>query len=261
VAPRGYLAAPDADRAEALHRAIEDPEVRAIVCVRGGYGCLRLLHRIDWSLAREHPTLLVGYSDITALHLSLYAKAGWTGLSGPVVTEWEEADAATLQSFEDWSQGETPSLVDDFDASLAAVSTGAASGPLLGGNLSVLTRLVGTRFAPSFEGAILVLEEVAEAPYRIDRMLAHLEHAGVLKAVAGIILGEFTTGDLDPEKPTLSLDEVFRDYLADRPYPVVRGLPYGHRLPRCSLPIGVPVQLRADGTTASVTALEALVDH
>ena len=197
-AERGYLAAPDADRVAALHGAIEDPEIRGIICVRGGYGCLRLLSQIDWALARTHPTLLVGYSDVTALHLALYANASWTGLSGPVVTEWAEADAATLNSFGAWSQGDTPSLVENFDASLTPLAPGTATGPLLGGNLAVLTRLIGTPFAPDLEGAILVLEEVAEAPYRVDRMLAHLELAGVLDAVAGVLLGEFTTGEANP---------------------------------------------------------------
>lgn len=260
-AERGYLSAPDSDRIAALHRAIEDPEIRAIISVRGGYGCLRLLPHIDWTLARQCPTLLVGYSDVTALHLAFYAEARWSGLSGPVVTEWAEADPATLDSFHAWSRGDTVDFVDDFEASLTPLAPGTATGPLLGGNLSVLSRLLGTRFAPDFEDAVLVLEDVAEAPYRIDRMLAHLEHAGLLDAVAGVILGHFTTGDLDPDKPTLSLNDVFEDYLASRPYPVVKGLPYGHRLPRCSLPIGVPVELRVTPDEASITAQSPVVDR
>lgn len=256
-AERGYLAAPDPDRVGALHRAFRDPEIRAIVCVRGGYGCLRLLPDIDWAFARKTPTLIVGYSDVTALHLAAYSEARIPGLSGPVVTEWAEAEAATLGSFRAWSRGERPSLVDAFDATLTPLASGTATGPLLGGNLAVLSRLLGTRFAPAFEGAILVLEEVAEPPYRVDRMFAHLQHAGVLDAVAGVVLGDFSTGD--PEKPTLSLDTVFADYLGNRPYPVVTGLPYGHRLPRCSLPLGVPVRLHATADTASLTAQSSLV--
>jgi muramoyltetrapeptide carboxypeptidase len=258
-AERGYLAAPDPDRLDALHRAFADPEIRAIVCVRGGYGCLRLLPDIDWALARKTPTLIVGYSDVTALHLAAYREARLPGLSGPVVTEWAQAEAATLGSFRAWSRGEKPSVVDAFDATLTPLAPGTATGPLLGGNLSVLSRLLGTRFAPAFDGAILVLEEVAEPPYRVDRMFAHLQHAGVLDAVAGVVLGAFSVGDLDPEKPTLSLDTVFADYLGNRPYPVVTGLPYGHRLPRCSLPLGVPVRLHATADTASLTAQSSLV--
>ena len=260
-AERGYLAAPDPDRLNALHRAFENPEIRAIVCVRGGYGCLRLLPDIDWALARQNPTLIVGYSDVTALHLAAYSEARIPGLSGPVVTEWAQAEAATLESFRAWSRGERSSVADTFDATLTPLASGTATGPLLGGNLSVLSRLLGTHFAPAFDGAILVLEEVAEPPYRIDRMFAHLQHAGVLDAVAGVILGDFSTGDLDPEKPTLSLDAVFADYLRNRSYPVVTGLPYGHRLPRCSLPLGIPVRLRATADTASLKAQSSLVLH
>ena len=257
---RGYLAAPDAERVAALHRAISDPEIRAIVCVRGGYGCLRLLPKIDWDRARQHPTLLVGYSDVTALHLAFYTKANWAGLSGPVATEWPQADDATLASFRGWAEGGTPGFVEPFDGPLTALAPGSAVGPLLGGNLAVLTRLLGTPFVPDFGGAILVLEEVAETPYRVDRMLTHLQQTGVLDAVAGVVLGTFTTGSRTPNTPTLTLEEVFRDHLADRPYPVVKGLPYGHHLPRCSLPIGVPMRLDATSTRVALTAETPLVD-
>lgn len=260
-AERGYLAAPDSSRLDALHRALKDPHVRAIICVRGGYGCLRLLAHVDWDLARQNPTLLVGYSDVTALHLAFYTETRIPGLSGPVVTEWARADTDTLDSFRSWSQGEGSSFVDAFDANLSVLTAGTGTGPLIGGNLSVLSRLLGTRFAPAFEDAILVLEEVAEAPYRVDRMFSHLQHAGVLDAVAGVVLGHFSPGDLDPEKPTLSLDAVFEDYLGDRSYPVVTGLPYGHRLPRCSLPLGVPVRLHATPDNAALDPQSPLVDQ
>jgi muramoyltetrapeptide carboxypeptidase len=190
-------------------------------------------------LAREHPTVLIGYSDVTALHLALYARAGWTGLSGPVATEWAMADDPTLRSCRDWAQGRTPSV----DEELQPLAPGVATGPLLGGTLSVLTRLVGTPFAPSFEDAILVLEEVQEAPYRVDRMLAHLAHAGVLEAIGGLVLGQFTTGDLAPDKPTLSLRDVFASYVEPLSTPVATNLQYGHLLPRHTLPIGVPTRL------------------
>lgn len=248
----GYLAAPDADRAAALQRAILNPEIRAVFCVRGGYGCLRLLPHIDWAQARAHPTLLVGYSDITALHLALYARAGWSGLSGPVVTEWTTADAATLESFRNWSMGTAHALTEPFEAPLHTLVPGTATGPLLGGNLSVLTRLIGTPFAPSFDGALLVLEDVAEAPYRIDRMLAHLEHAGVLDRVAGVVLGSFSLPPSDA--PARPLSAVVEDYFGHRDYPVVHNLPYGHCLPRCSVPIGVTGRLHASSSSASLSA-------
>ena len=251
----GYLAAPDAVRADALQGAIRDPDIDGIVCVRGGYGCLRLLDRLDWAVARDNPTLLVGYSDVTALHLAFYARVGWTGLSGPVVTEWAVADEETLAPFRALAAG---GLFSGKADALTTLRPGTATGPLLGGNLSVLTRLVGTPYAPDWSGAILMLEDVAEAPYRIDRMLSHLKHAGVLATVGGVVLGDFSTGD-DDHSPTLSLDTVFADYFGDRPYPVVKGLPYGHRLPRCTLPIGVPARLTARRNTARLDALAPVV--
>lgn len=250
-AERGYLAAPDADRVDALHAALRASEIRALFCVRGGYGTLRLLNRLRWPLVRRHPTLLVGYSDITALQMALYAQAGWTSLSGPVVTEWAEADDETIEHVRQLAQGRCPPLASD----LTALRPGTARGPLLGGNLSVLTRLLGTPYAPQFAGSILCLEDVAEAPYRVDRMFAHLEHAGILRAVNGVVLGDFTT-DPDTSSPGLSLEEVLRDYLADRPYPVATGLSYGHVLPRRTLPLGghVILEVGPEGGTLTLSS-------
>lgn len=254
---RGYLSAPDPARAEALNAAVADPSIRAILCVRGGYGALRLLPRLDWAAARRRPTLLVGYSDITALHLAYFARAGWTGVSGPVVTEWAGLDAETLSPFRTLVEGGRPALG---SGRLRALRPGTATGPLLGGNLSVLSRLVGTPYAPDWTGAILVLEDVAEAPYRIDRMLAHLQHAGVLDAVDGVVLGDFGDGATPEDEPTLPLDTVFADYFEGRPYPVVRGLRYGHLLPRCSLPVGAPVRLSATPESAGLTLRASVVE-
>jgi muramoyltetrapeptide carboxypeptidase len=132
---------------------------------------------------------------------------------------------------------------------------------LLGGNLSVLSRLVGTPYAPDWDGAILVLEDVAEAPYRVDRMLSHLEHAGVLAAAGGVILGDFGEGATEEDDPTLSLETVFADYLEERPFPVARGLRYGHLLPRLSLPIGAPVEVSVSATTATLTCPRPVVEQ
>jgi muramoyltetrapeptide carboxypeptidase len=128
---------------------------------------------------------------------------------------------------------------------------------LLGGNLSVLTRLLGTPFLPDLAGAVLVLEDVAEAPYRIDRMLAHLALAGVLDRLGGVVLGRFTHATADG--PSLSVDEVLADYFAARPYPVAAGLAYGHVLPRLTLPWGVRARLAVTPRAASLTLLEPVV--
>jgi muramoyltetrapeptide carboxypeptidase len=256
TAPRGYLSGPDAERAAALNEAVATPALRALFCVRGGYGALRLLAHLDWERARDHPTLLVGYSDITALHLAYHHRAGWTGVSGPVVTEWATLDEETLGPFRRLVEGGTPALG---DAAARPMREGTATGPLLGGNLSVLSRLIGTPYAPAWKGAILVLEDVAEAPYRIDRMLAHLDHAGVLDAVAGAVLGTFGAGADDSDSPTLSLETVVADYFGDRPYPVATHLRYGHLLPRCSLPIGSPVRLAVSAGEVQFSAAAPVV--
>ena len=255
---RGYLSAPDAERAAALNDAIRDPDVRAIFCVRGGYGCLRLLDDLDYAAARDRETLLIGYSDVTALHLALHRHAGWTGLSGPVVTEWPQIHgnrdyAPALHHLNRWLDGDVPSLTALDGHRLHPLSDGTATGPLLGGNLAVLSRLVGTRHVPDFSGALLFLEDVDEAPYQVDRMLAHLRLAGVLDDLAGVVIGTFSTGDLDPDKPTLSLNAVFEDYFADRPYPVATGLAYGHHLPRVTVPVGVDASLSVSGENALLT--------
>ena len=260
-ASRGYLAASDAARAAALNGAIADPEIRGMVCVRGGYGSMRLLNRIDWDAARQHPTLLVGYSDVTALQLALYQHAGWTSLSGPVVTEWPVPEAAaTLDAVQDVAAGDCPDLSTLGAETLRALVPGTATGRLLGGTLAVLTRLVGTPHLPSLDGAILVLEEVGEAPYRVDRMLTHLDLAGHLDGLAGVVLGRFTTGDT-VRAPTLSLDEVFADVFAHRPYPVATNLAYGHCLPRHVVPWGVRARLSVTEDAASLRVLEPAVDQ
>ena len=266
AARRGYLAAPDAARARALHRALLDPAVRAIVAVRGGYGTMRLLDRLDWAALRTAaPTLVVGYSDLTALHLALYARLGWPSVSGPVVTEWAAADAFTRAAFRRVVTGDPAGvgvpLVGPGGAALrplsAAGAHGTAAGVLLGGNLSVLTRLLGTPFLPDLTGAVLVLEDVGEAPYRLDRMLAHLALAGVLDRLGGVVLGRFTHATAD--SPSLSAGEVLADYFAGRPYPVAAGLAYGHVLPRLTLPWGVRARLAVTPSAATLTLLEPAV--
>jgi len=254
-AQHGYLSAPDDQRLGAFNRVLRREDVRAIVCVRGGYGTLRLLAQLDYDAARKHPKLLVGYSDVTALQWALYAQAGWASLSGPVLTEWPQLDAEATNLFQSLVRGERPeSLQLPSAAPLQPLTAGTADGPLIGGNLSVCSRLVGTPYAPDLSGAILFLEEVDEAPYRVDRMLAHLSLAGWLDDLAGVVLGQFTTGSVDG--PSLTLDDIFRDYFGDRSYPVATGLCYGHFMPRATIPIGVRARLSVTDGAAEIVPLE-----
>ena len=254
-AQHGYLAAPDERRLDAFNRALRRDDVRAILCVRGGYGALRLLSQLDYDAARDHPKLLVGYSDVTALQWALYTQAGWTSLSGPVLTEWHQMDAETTELFQMLVTGEQPASLHLPSADpMQSLRMGTGEGPLIGGNLSVCSRLVGTPYAPDLAGAILFLEDVGEVPYCVDRMLAHLSLAGWLDDLAGVVLGRFTTGTVDG--PSLSLDEVFQDYFGDRPYPVATGFCYGHFMPRATIPIGVRAQLTVTEDAVRLTPLE-----
>lgn len=254
---RGYLADTDEARAEELHLMLADPEVDALLAARGGYGCLRILPLVDLDIVRAHPKLIIGYSDLTALHLSLLARTGLVGLSGPILVDWTDPQADTIDRFEALVRGaDAVDLSTVGDDRLQPLVAGEAEGPLIGGNLAVLSRLIGTPHLPRLEGAILFVEDVGEAPYRVDAMLAHLKLAGALDAVGGVVLGRFT--DWSYDRPTLDMEAVFNDYFSQAPYPVAYGLPYGHQPKRLSMPVGIQARLQVDAESASLTTMEPL---
>lgn len=245
----GFLAGPDALRLSDLHAAFADPEVAAVLCLRGGYGSGRLLDRVDRALLCAHDKPFVGYSDITALH-ALRAREGLVGLHAPMpgsdlVKPGREADADALfaRLLGGWSGGEE--LAPALDPAGLRID-GVAEGLLIGGNLSLVAALVGTPFAWHPAGAILFLEEVAEEPYRVDRLLGQLHLAGVLDAVAGVLLGSFT----EAESPAA----ILRDYLEPLGKPVLGGWPSGHGTPNLPLPLGARV--RIDATRGRLTLLQ-----
>jgi len=247
---RGYLAGSDAARARQLNRAITHSHAKAIMCVRGGYGAMRILDRIDYSAARRSPKLLIGFSDVTALHLALYKHAAWRGLSGPLVVSFAETGPRLRARFLALARGELAPPI----RSLEALQCGTAHGTLLGGNLSMVARLVGTPHMPSLRGAILFLEDVGEAPYRIDALLAQLRLAGHLDRLGGVVLGAFTGWEPRSDQPVLTPAEIFADYFADAKYPVATGLRYGHFSERETIPVGVPATLAVTpgGSTLSM---------
>ena len=261
-APHGYLAGDDAARLDEFNRALRDPDAKAIFCVRGGYGALRLLPHLDYEAARRHPKLLVGYSDITALHLALYHRAGWRGLSGPMVAvEWAEGqaschDEASEALFWHLARGGT---VDDLagpqDERLEPVRLGEAESVLLGGNLTLVARLIGTPYLPDLTGAILFLEEIGEEPYRLDSLFAQLALAGVLERLGGLVLGGFTEG-APTQTHYLPQEEVLAHYAAQVPGPVAQGLAYGHFASKNTLPVGVRARLTVEEGRARLAILE-----
>ena len=257
----GYLAGTDEDRLGELNAFLQDDSVDALFCVRGGYGSLRILSQIDYEAARKHPKLLVGYSDTTALQLAMFRHAGWIGISGPMVSvEWSESSCPSCDHFLDLvSPSFETGPLDPNHPQMSAFVEGSASGRLLGGNLSLITRLIGTDFLPDLAGCVLFLEEIGETPYRIDGLLAQMQLAGILDSLAGVVLGGFTEGEVEAGKPSLTLEEVFDDYFGDLGIPVASGLRYGHYSDKISVPVGVQCQLDASNGIATLTLMEAPV--
>jgi muramoyltetrapeptide carboxypeptidase len=254
-ARRGFLAGEDADRLRALHDAIEDEESRAIFLARGGYGLLRLLGSIDQDLLRAHPKPIIGFSDATAL-LALCAGAGVAAIHGPVVSQLGVLPATDLEALFALLEVPEPHQV---LAGLAELVPGRTRGFLLGGNLEVLTRLLGTQFQPDFSGAVLFLEEVGEVPYRLDRLLTHLELAGVLLAVAGIVIGDLIDCDYveDGTLQSPTATDVVAERLSGLGIPVALGGSFGHGERNSPLPYGAQVEL--DTGAGTLTALESPV--
>ena len=257
----GYLCGSDEERLTELNDFLRRPDVKMIVAARGGYGILRILDQVDYAAAARHPKLVVGYSDITALHFALYKHSGLPGLSGPMVAvEWHDPDPASEKLFWELAQGGTPApVVGPRGEALVPLRTGSAEGVLLGGNLAMVVRLIGTPYLPPLEGAILFLEDVGEEPYRIDAMLAQLRLAGILDRLGGLIFGAFTDWQPEQGTPTLSLDDVIGDYARRLSIPVVSGLVYGHFPVKNTIPVGVRARLEVTSEGASLAVLEPVV--
>ena len=240
----GFLADSDAARAEELNRAFADDRSAAIITVRGGYGSLRMLGGIDLDLVRAHPKLLVGFSDITVIHNHLLASLGLVGLHGPVLTTLA---ASTPNAIERLYHCLTGSWLTPIALPGLEILRGGAivEGILAGGNLTSLTSLLGTRYDFSWQGLVVVLEDVNEPPYRLDRMLTQLAIAGRFDEAAAILLGDFNPGDSQRDGAG-PLDQEWLwqrvlDLTASSGIPVWAGLPSGHRPDNLTLPIGARV--------------------
>jgi muramoyltetrapeptide carboxypeptidase len=241
-----YLAGSDAIRAGALRAALEDSEVRAVFCARGGSGAGRLLPLLE--LASTPPKLLVGCSDITVLHAALQSQ-GRTSIHGPVVTQAGEQPQSVLDElFHLLEGGLPPPLV-----GATPLVSGVAEGPLLGGNLAVLVTLLGTSWFPDTRGAVLLLEDDGEQPYRLDRLWTHLRNAGVLAGLAGIALGDFT--NCERKGADFTVRDVLRSLAEETRLPCAVGFPVGHGPVNVALGLGTRVRLDAD--SGSLTPLEA----
>jgi muramoyltetrapeptide carboxypeptidase len=256
----GYLAGSDQERAEALMDAFSNKAIDGIFAARGGYGCLRLLPYIDFSIVKRNPKVLVGYSDLTVLLLSIYKKCGFVTFHGPMtaVEFGRRLRDYTVRHFFNALENPTPMGIIKRPAgyNLSAINGGAATGVIIGGNLSLIARMAGTGFLPSFERKIVFLEDTEEEPYRLDAYLAQLFMATDLAKASGFILGEFTrTEPRYGHTNSWSTKQVLNDYFSELKQPVLSGFPCGHGKEKITIPIGVRATLDAD--KKSVTFLES----
>jgi muramoyltetrapeptide carboxypeptidase len=252
----GYLGGTVDQRVEDLHDMFRDPEVKAVFAIRGGYGSAQLLDRIDYSLIRSHPKIFLGYSDITALHLAIQRHAGLVTFHGPIVLSRFTQYTQTYfrrALFETQPLGRVTNPPDSDPLrpahTLRTVRPGRARGPLIGGNLTLISTTMGTPYEIETRGKILFLEDVEEQPYSIDRMLTQLRLAGKLADAAGVIFGQCQDcrpRDFQPSyESTLSVGEVVDEILGKLQIPVLSGLTVGHTDDQLTLPLGVMAELDA----------------
>jgi muramoyltetrapeptide carboxypeptidase len=253
-ARRGYLAGTDEQRAADLNAMIRDPEVRGIFAIRGGWGAARIVDRLDYDTLARDPKVLAGYSDITALHNAVHARTGLVTFHSPIAaSSWApypyehfrrvvfDAEAPTLTQAPDTGATLIPQ-----QNRVRRIQPGRARGPLLGGNLTVLAHLVGTPYLPRFDGAILFLEDVSEAPYRLDRMLTQLKLAGILDAIAGFVFGRCTDCEPGEGYGSLNLETVLMDHIAPLGVPAWFNAMIGHIRDQWTIPVGIDAELNAD---------------
>lgn len=248
----GYLAGKDEDRASDLMAMFQDDDVEAVLCIRGGWGCNRILPLLDYKVIQANPKPLIGFSDITSLHLAIQHKTGLVTFHGPVgKSEWNDF---TLNSWDEVLLKGKKAMysIPEDETDTFVVNTGKAKGRLLGGNLSVLTAMIGSEYVPDFEGAILFLEDVGESVYRVDRMLTQLKLAGILDQINGFVFGKCTNCDVGTN--SLSMKEVFAHHIGLLDIPAFYGAMISHEDKNVTLPVGVEAEI--DAENKSIRLLE-----
>lgn len=263
---RGYFAGPDENRAKDLNRMFADPEVNAIHCLRGGWGSARLLPLIDFDAIARSPKILLGYSDITALVLSMHARTGLVTFHGPNgASQWNpfnvswftrvlmDGDAVTFENIREVTEKHLTQV----EHRVQTITPGVARGRLLGGNLTVLTTILGSDYLPDWRDAVLFLEDVNEAPYRVDRMLTQLGLAGVLAQAKAVIWGTCAKCTPGEGYGSLTITDVLDDHVKTLGVPAWQGAMIGHIDRQFTLPIGVEVEV--DATAGTIRMLEPAV--
>jgi muramoyltetrapeptide carboxypeptidase len=258
----GYFAGKDQERADELMSMFTNKEVDGILSVRGGYGAIRILDMLDYEAIKQNPKVFMGFSDITAFLNAIYSKTGLVTFHGPLgISTYTDFSWVVFKSvvmdpksrylypyFREPDEAENP----EFD--LYTINSGKATGSLIGGNISVLDSMIGTKFEPDFADKIVILEEVEEKTYKVDKMLVHLLQATNLKDAAGIAFGTFKDCNINDE-PKLTLKQAIEDLFKPLDMPIIYGLPFGHILFNVTIPLGIRAQLNANKNTLKLLDL------
>ena len=256
------FSADDATRLAQIYSAAEDPEVDVVLALRGGYGISRLLDEIDFTRLAESKKLFVGFSDSTAFQLAMLAKTGAISFSGPMICGDFGSESLHEYSFDHFKQCLTQA---DYSFTVAAERnpTLQMQGIFWGGNLSMVTHLIGTPFMPKITGGILFVEDVNENPYRVERMLLQLHHAGILQQQKALVLGHFTNYEMSDYDNGYDFENMLSFLRKKLPIPILSGLPFGHCPNKVTLPIGAPVLLNSDkfGLTFRFNGYPHLVNY
>ena len=251
-----YLAGTDQDRANDINRMFENPKIQALLCARGGYGSIRILDKINYGMIPYNPKILIGFSDSTALQLAMYAKAKLVSYSGLLLTKDitdENINSDTLGSLTNVICHNKFKPAQNF----TVIKPGIAKGPVIAGCLTIICSLLGTPFCPKMEDAILVIEDVNEEPYRIDRLLAQLRLSGTLSRIGGLVLGTFE--DCGNHQNDNHLLEIFEELQEVVQGPIISGFPYGHGTDRVILPIGIKGKIIAKSNQGSFSIEQPMV--
>ena len=261
----GYLAGTDEARAADVNSMYADPDVDAIITLRGGWGCNRILDLLDYKTIAKHPKIIMGYSDITSLLLALNAKTSLVTFHGPVgISTWNEYSTDYVKRL--LFEGQTFTMLNPTDKGdnltqvkdrILTIHGGQSQGRLLGGNLTVLTAMVGSDYLPDFKNNILFLEEVGEDIYRVDRMLTQLKLAGILDEISGFVFGKCSKCNAGESYGSLTMEEVLDDHIKPLGIPAWFGSMIGHIEDKFTIPLGVKAEIDAD--KGSIKLLEAAV--
>lgn len=241
----GYLAGSDQHRADILNRLFADPYINAIFCARGGFGAMRILPLLDTEIIRKNPKIFMGFSDVTALLVFLYSECSIPVFHGPMIAKLSESHPRTPESV--YAALASEQTIDIYAENGRTLKSGECRAKMIGGNLSTLCHLLGTPFMPDLKNHILFLEDINEAPYRIDRMLTQMRLAGCFEEIAGLVLGYFTNcGD------TREIIGIVNHIFQDKNIPMLWGLEAGHGEPNLTIPFGIEAELDADHRTLRV---------